>query len=434
MFLELPFIGEKIYTECFTREQDSATYLYVRSQHFKAKHTDLLKFEMNDSIALFQSTRALNYRQVLLNTRYKMLEPICLQDENMVVYIYDNELNLVEVKDDLGEPLGFRFSMGQESFEEYICWAYQNSLTFTDRYLSTLGTYTSEYLEINSATRVSFMEDQEGSISTVAIKDDQGRIQVLSWNENSLYRFRFVLYALIFVLFVLFFLTIIWIQYIIRDRRQLTLLRISSLQLESIQNQLQPHFTFNVLNNIGALINRGENELGYKYLNDFSDMLRVVLASSGETNWSIGNELSFIESYLRMENLRYTDKFHHRISVSDPELYSRKTPKLMVQSFVENSIKHGLVHKDGHCRLYIEIEMQTEHTRVVVEDNGIGRKQAAEISRQGSGRGLQILKRYINVYNRNYRTRFSIKITDLNGDNGESSGTRIEILIPADLR
>ncbi|MCK5137780.1 MAG: histidine kinase [Bacteroidales bacterium] len=91
---------------------------------------------------------------------------------------------------------------------------------------------------------------------------------------------------------------------------------ISNLQLQSIKNQLDPHFTYNALNAVGSLIYKEEKDLAYQYLKGLADLLRMVSADASEVTWSFSDELEFV-------------------------------PKMSILTFVENSlkppgIKHGL--------------------------------------------------------------------------------------------
>ena len=207
---------------------------------------------------------------------------------------------------------------------------------------------------------------------------------------------------------------------------------IQSLHLQSVQNQLQPHFTFNVLNTIGSLIYKDEKDAAYEYLNHFSDMLRSALISGKQADWMIDEELEFIKTYVSMENLRFDDRFDFVLDAS-PELdISYRVPKLMIQTFVENAISHGLMHKMEDCRLFLSLAEDSSHIIIVVEDNGIGRFESSKLQRNNVGHGNKILQNNMEVYNKINRTNFIFITTDLFNGDGTAGGTKVTLKVPKD--
>jgi LytS/YehU family sensor histidine kinase len=206
------------------------------------------------------------------------------------------------------------------------------------------------------------------------------------------------------------------------------------LQLQTVQNQLQPHFTFNVLNTIGSMIYKNEKDEAYEYLNYFSDMLRSTLLSSNRPNWQIGEELSFISSYMDMENLRFENKFNYTQSITEGTDLSKLVPKLTIQAFVENAVRHGLMHKQEDCKLAVSILHTADHLVIEVEDNGIGREAAAKLPRQQNGLGNEILDEYINIYNKTSNMKFKLHIEDLLAEDGSGVGTRVYFMVPLDFK
>ena len=104
----------------------------------------------------------------------------------------------------------------------------------------------------------------------------------------------------------------------------------------------------------------------------------------------------------------------------------------MVQTFVENAISHGLMHKKDDCRLSVNIEGDETYIVVTVEDNGIGRFAAGKLQRHNVGHGNDILDNYVEVYNKINRTKFNYTVTDLYSNDGKSEGTKVTLWIPRD--
>jgi LytS/YehU family sensor histidine kinase len=102
----------------------------------------------------------------------------------------------------------------------------------------------------------------------------------------------------------------------------------------------------------------------------------------------------------------------------------------VIQTFAENSLKHGILHLESSGRLAISVSKSIEGVIIEVEDNGIGRARAAELSEGSTGKGLAILKGYFDYYNRYNREKISFGIIDLVDAKGKASGTKVVIKIP----
>ena len=108
---------------------------------------------------------------------------------------------------------------------------------------------------------------------------------------------------------------------------------------------------------------------------------------------------------------------------------------MLMQTSVENAIKHGIRHKEGTGKIRIVISMNVnQEITVSVEDNGIGRAKASELRTTGTGQGLKILDEQIKIYNLMNTSKIRIITTDHINDSGNAEGTRFEIIIPAGLK
>lgn len=252
-------------------------------------------------------------------------------------------------------------------------------------------------------------------------------------HENPLYSIRWVIFLVLTLLSFLLFFAISWlVRYFFLRRRHLEY-QLQARQLQSVHNQLQPHFTFNVLNTVGAMIYSEEKEKAYSYLNDVSDLIRAVLDNTRQHLWTLDQELQFIDTYVRLENVRFNQRFHFEKRI-DPVIHrGTLIPKMMIQTFVENALKHGLSHKKKNCHLILDIRTENGHIRVMIEDNGIGRKRAGEIIRHRSGNGIQFIEQFIHSYNRMAAVPITLEISDLVDEMGEPSGTRVVLMIPREI-
>ncbi len=116
---------------------------------------------------------------------------------------------------------------------------------------------------------------------------------------------------------------------------------LSKAQLDALRRQLEPHFLFNTLNGISGLVRDNRNEAAVAMIAGLSDLLRRVLEDSGKQLVPLAEEVSFLESYIELQTMRFGDRL--RVTVDIPvELYGALVPPLMLQPLVENAIIHGI--------------------------------------------------------------------------------------------
>ncbi|HWB93386.1 MAG TPA: tetratricopeptide repeat protein [Puia sp.] len=210
--------------------------------------------------------------------------------------------------------------------------------------------------------------------------------------------------------------------------------KVADTEMKVLRLQLNPHFIFNSLNSISDYISQHQPDKANYYLIKFAKMIRQVLENSERPEIPIAEDLKVLETYIQLEALRLTNELCYEISV-DQEIDAETTlvPPLIVQPFVENSIWHGLSGPegvgDGKGRISIRIRKEDGMINYIVEDNGIGREQAA--GKRSVGRrsmGLGITRERIDIINRMKRTQASVEIFDL------PKGTRVELRLPLELK
>ena len=214
-------------------------------------------------------------------------------------------------------------------------------------------------------------------------------------------------------------------------------LRIS--QLSAIKAQMNPHFIFNALNSIQNSIFQHDHETANRYLGKFSDLMRMILKMSNEQTVSLDDELKALRLYLDLESIRFKDDFSYHIEV-DPKIEKEwvRIPSMLIQPYVENAIKHGLLHKKTDCRLDIRLiyNGKDKVLDVEVEDNGVGREKSEEIKNRRS----KLFQSFATGANQqrlellNYGRSLGIvcEITDKKNESGEATGTLVRLRIPID--
>jgi len=157
-------------------------------------------------------------------------------------------------------------------------------------------------------------------------------------------------------------------------------------QLEALKMQVHPHFLFNTLHSISALLSK-DTEGARKMITRLGDFLRLTLENSGSMEVTLQQEIEFLHGYLEIERIRFQDRLTTQIHV-DPEILDVRVPNLILQPLVENAMRHAIGNsKSG--RVEINAVPRNGVVRIEVKDNGPGlTSERALETRPGKGLGL----------------------------------------------
>ncbi len=204
-------------------------------------------------------------------------------------------------------------------------------------------------------------------------------------------------------------------------------------EMRSRSMQMNPHFIFNCLNSIKYLIQSDQNKKATTYLVIFSRFIREILDTSQSHVISLKTELDIIGKYLQLEQNRFSDDFSFGINYKDPiALHAVFVPPLLLQPFVENAIWHGLLpSKKTKKMLYINVRATASQVKIIIEDNGIGRKKSMEIlkNRIHKSQGIALTEERIKLFNHYYNNALEFEIIDKIAGNGAPAGTRVEVTL-----
>lgn len=151
------------------------------------------------------------------------------------------------------------------------------------------------------------------------------------------------------------------------------------LEAKALRAQMNPHFIFNCLNSIKALIQKSENDTAAAYLTTFSKLIRILFQNSDKREVSLYEELETCKLYTQLEAVRFAGKVSFHFAVDERiDLKDIKVPALILQPLIENAIWHGLVPKEEGGKVEVSVQQENGSVRCIVDDNGIGR----ELSRQ----------------------------------------------------
>jgi signal transduction histidine kinase len=146
--------------------------------------------------------------------------------------------------------------------------------------------------------------------------------------------------------------------------------QLAEAQLQALKMQLQPHFLFNTLHSISALIHK-DPEAADKMITRLGDFLRITLDNAGTQEVTLQKELEFIRSYLEIERIRFQDRMRVSLNI-DPETLDGLVPNLLWQPVLENAIRHGIAARSESGSIEIGARRISGRLQLSIKDNGPG--------------------------------------------------------------
>ncbi|WP_281337105.1 tetratricopeptide repeat-containing sensor histidine kinase [Flavobacterium eburneipallidum] len=207
-------------------------------------------------------------------------------------------------------------------------------------------------------------------------------------------------------------------------------------ELKALKSQMNPHFIFNALNSIQEQFMYGDKLKGNEQLSNFTYLTRQILEVSGKKQITIATEIDILTKYLELEKMRFAKDFEYSITTSETidEDYM-KLPPMLLQPFVENSIKHGLMHKNGLKTIAIDFDLSSSEDYLIctIIDNGIGRQKSAEIKagnlEKHNSFSTKSIQQRLELLNDNLQLQELIVYSDLL-ENDSVVGTKVVAHIP----
>ncbi|MCX6319131.1 MAG: histidine kinase [Bacteroidetes bacterium] len=210
--------------------------------------------------------------------------------------------------------------------------------------------------------------------------------------------------------------------------------KLAELEMQALKAQINPHFVFNCLNSIKGFIYDKDYAQADRYLDRFSELMRSTIDNSDAAVISLEEEVKYLDNYLQLEKLRFSDKFDYTIDATTISNHKNIfVPAMLLQPYVENAIRHGIRFLEGRKGIIrITAAMEADKLVCTISDNGIGRKKAAELKSsrhiEYQGRGMSISRRRAELYH------IEQEIIDKTDAEGNSLGTTIILRIPPELK
>jgi ligand-binding sensor domain-containing protein len=214
--------------------------------------------------------------------------------------------------------------------------------------------------------------------------------------------------------------------------------RLAETEHMALQSQMNPHFIFNCLNSIQQYVFDQDIFVANKYITGFAKLIRATLHNSTKPFISLADEIDYLSAYLSLEKLRFKDKMNYSIQVEpslNGDLEEISIPPMMIQPYVENSMRHGLRHKvGGQGYIRINVMQESDKLAVIIEDNGIGREQAARYKTKEhieyQSRGMSLTADRIRLINTVNGGNIRVEVLDIKDQDGGAAGTRVIVKFP----
>lgn len=326
----------------------------------------------------------------------------------------------------------------------------QNNITFTFKtiFFKSLGDYSFQYRllgfddrwqeQSSLLNKVNFIALRPGAYTfeaRVVVGNSYSQTERIYFSiHKSFWQQTWFLILLILLLLVGVYFVYKWAEIRTHNKQKIKE-SLALSQLTALRLQMNPHFVFNVLHAVQGLIYSNQKTKANEYLVAFSDLMRKTLDVSEKKEISICEEVNMIEMYVGLEKGRFeANDFEFKIVLPDEDLSQYAIPSLIIQPFVENAIKHGLMHKQGHKKLIFEIsKVKGEYWKILIRDNGIGRVASNRINlktKKYQSFATHAIQHRISLINKLISKPIFVDIKDLDSDDYKNSGTEVSIMIP----
>lgn len=311
--------------------------------------------------------------------------------------------------------------------------------------------YQYRLIGVDSAWRI--LDKNQEFLTFPAIKSGEYTLELRVKNNNSSlpyesqqvsfvvlppfwFELRFIVISLIILAALLYSGVVQYVRY--TTRAQKIREQFASSQLAALRARMNPHFLYNILNTIQALIYANLKKEATTVLGNFSELMRLVLDMSGKETVSLEAEFKALTLYTQLENVRFGEELHFKLELQLPEEISPSDiniPSMIIQPIVENAIKHGVMHRTGDKYIDIIFKMVTlDLLEITIKDNGIGRKQSAEINKKRIKSHVSFATKAISqrlqLLNQSRRKPITINIVDRYNVDNDPLGTTVNINIP----
>ncbi|UKN03508.1 histidine kinase [Paracrocinitomix mangrovi] len=347
------------------------------------------------------------------------------------------EIRSIKVNDEEIDPSKSEFDYNEDQFEFHfvsIAFRHRGTMTYQYRLEGVDENWqTTNYL--NNSIRYTSIPPGEYAFTVKSVNTDgissnpveyKFKIAAPFWSTWWFYSLCIIGVILIIAGYFLIRLSIV------KKRLQLEK-QLKASEVTAIKAQMNPHFVFNALNSVQDLIMQNDIRESNIYLGKFADLMRKTLDYSGKDKISLREEINLLKLYLDLEKLRFGEDFIFELSenLGQNDADEIMIPPMLLQPYIENAIKHGLLHKEGDKRLSINFSVNNSHLICVITDNGIGRKKSSEIKDRQSyvhnSFASEAIQKRLDLVNTFEDQKITLEISDIDT---EGTGTKVVVKFP----
>lgn len=198
--------------------------------------------------------------------------------------------------------------------------------------------------------------------------------------------------------------------------------RLAETKMEALQSQMNPHFIFNALNSIQNYIIDEKADNALMYMSAFSKLMRQTLNNSSKSTIRLDEELSYINSYISLENMRVSNTVSYKLSLApDIESFDIELPPMLIQPFVENVFIHAFDSTIINPTLAIDILLDSDFLIIIISDNGKGIQQTTSVLSES--KGIRLTNERIQLISGSQDNMITFSTT-------KNGGTTVRLAIP----
>ncbi|MFN4298973.1 MAG: sensor histidine kinase [Thermaurantimonas sp.] len=420
---------------------NNSIFISVFNRIYELKNNKIFETELVSNQNIKYIYRLKNIFLEISNSRLSYINNITERKINFPKKIVINNVN--GIKPNNTQHIEIKYEKGQDVQVNYTFLNLDKRSTSRLYYRINKGQWNS----ILSGTDYLLFPSLKPDKYTIdfAIKEFGQMDLIKSFNivvTTPIYKKTWFLFLFQFIVLILFVFYVLWQIQLLSKKNKLVTEKaeieknLALMTLKSIKAQMNPHFFFNALNTIQAFIYANDKRSATQYLSKFSKLTRLILENSEVEQIDLASELKTIAIYLELEKMRFVNNFEFDICMSDDfDTESIYIPTMLIQPYVENAIKHGLLHKKGekYLRIFIQ-KISKNQIAVEITDNGIGLSKSREINSKKyiAHKPFSSLAndKRIDLLNKLKGGNYKIDIEELFDENHISTGTRVRILIP----
>jgi ligand-binding sensor domain-containing protein len=174
--------------------------------------------------------------------------------------------------------------------------------------------------------------------------------------------------------------------------------RLAETKMEALQSQMNPHFIFNAMNSIQNYIIDNNTDDALMYMGEFSKLIRQTLNNSSQQRITLTDEINYIQSYIKLENMRFKNKIKFELVLEDDlDLFETEIPPMLLQPFIENVFVHAFDSNSKDPTLTLSLKQTGNYLYCKIKDNGKG-MLTENLNKLNTSKGIKLAKERIILF------------------------------------